>query len=74
MWFLINVRLLRLKSIECLAPVIVPCSSRLFRRSSVRSVKFDQMSVGGGSIKSLRLRPESPAWFNTLKNKIKQKN
>jgi len=48
--------------------------NRLFRRSSVRSVKFDQMSIGGGSIKSLRLRPESPAWFNTLKNKIKPRN
>ena len=48
--------------------------SRLFRRSSLRSVKFDQISIGAGSMKSLRMRPESPAWFNSLKNKIRPKN
>ena len=48
--------------------------SRLFRRTSLRSVKFDQISIGAGSIKSLRMRPESPAWFNSLKNKIRPKN
>jgi len=44
--------------------------SRLYRRSSHRSVTFDQISLGAGSTRSLRMRPESPAWFNTLKNKI----
>ena len=47
---------------------------RLYRRSSGRSVTFDQQSTGGGSMRSLRMRPESPAWFNTLKNKMTLKN
>merc|ERR1711915_675167 len=48
--------------------------SRLYRRSSGRSVTFDQQSTGGGSMRSLRMRPESPAWFNTLKHKMTLKN
>ena len=47
---------------------------RLFRRSSGRSVTFDQLSPSiAGSMKSLRSRAESPnRWFNSLKNKLRK--
>ena len=49
-------------------------SCRLFRRSSGRSVTFDQLSPSiAGSMKSLRSRAESPnRWFNSLKNKLRK--